>query len=367
MFGNTSFCQTGNECARMDGIYKRSILINDFARWEQYKLTVEKTENNFQFIVDTNATTIFLYKKAITNNLNLHVYQTLNINDYYFNFFLINVHNKDTLYRTKYKNLNIGFYNSAGKVYIWENFTLSVLDTTSKIITPTIFTRCNVMGVDSNSLYLLNFKNINIDDHVCYGEGLFRIGAKDVRCIIPQYHRMHARRDFTKINSIAFITDDYTLELLGITRVEVNCSSKSYYNYTLSYKEQVIDTIVFELPYQKARVNSFNGDTLYIENYKVSHSYLRGSKINEICITDTIKNELNSVLDGTINFYTVDNYILAAKNYRFETVDASLYNKATGTTINNLKPEDIGLGLEIIYLFDKNTMEFLGYPEVVFR
>ncbi|MGB4928435.1 MAG: hypothetical protein WBP43_00580 [Chitinophagales bacterium] len=44
-----------------------------------------------------------------------------------------------------------------------------------------------------------------------------------------------------------------------------------------------------------------------------------------------------------------------------------MYNAENGVTINKLNPVDEGLGLQIIYLFDKNTMEFLGYPEVVFR
>lgn len=367
MFGNTAFCQTGNDCARQDGIYKRKQTVDDFGRWQQYALTIVKTDSGFHLIIDTNATTKFLYKKVINDNLNLHVYQKRSNNDLYLNFFLIDEQNKDTLYRTKYQNTNIGFYYSTGKVYIWENFILSVLDTTNKIVTPTIFTKCNVLGADANSLYLLNFKKIDIDDQVCYGESLFRIGEKEARCIIPQYHRKYSKRNFSKINKIEFITDEYVLERIGITQVEENCYTKSYYNYTLSYKEQVIDTIVTWIPYEKPRVNSFNEDTLSIINYYVVYSYLRGNKINEICVLDTIKNCLNNALGGSISFYTVDDYVLVAKNHRFETVDSLLYNKETAITINNLKPEDIGLGLEIIYLFDKNTMEFLGYPEVVFH
>ena len=367
MFGNTTFCQTGNDCARRDGIYYRKRTVDDFGRWQQYALTILKTDSSFQLIIDTNATTKFLYKKVINDNLNLHVYQTRSNNDLYLNFFLIDEQNKDTLYRTKYQNTNIGFYYSTGKVYIWENFILSVLDTKNKIVTPTIFTNCNVIGADANSLFLLNFNKINIDGRVCYGRSLFRIGEKEARCIIPQYNRRYARRDFSKINKIEFITDEYVLERIGITRVEENCNTKSYYNYTLAYKEQVIDTIVTRVPYEKPRVNSFNEDTLSIINYYVVYSYLRGNKINEISVLDTIKNYLNNALGGSISFYPVDDYVLVAKNHRFETVDSLLYNKETGITINNLKPKDIGLGLDIIYLFDKNTMEFLGYPEVVFR
>lgn len=367
MFGNTTFCQTGNDCARLDGIYKRLLLKNNFALWKQYQMTVEKTDSSFHLIIDTNATTKFLYKKVINENLNLHVYQTRSNNDLYYNFFLIDEQNKDTLYRTKYQNTNIGFYYSTSKVYIWENFILSVLDTTNKIVTPTIFTKCNVIGADVNSLYLLNFNKIDIDGRVCYGESLFRIGEKEAKCIIPQYHRRHTKRDFSKINKLEFITDEYVLERIGLTHVEVNCYRETYYNYSLSYRGTVIDSILTNLPYEKARVNSFNGDTLKIENYNVHYIYLNGNKINVINITDTISKNLIRILGGSIDFDIVDNYLLASKNYQFKTIDSILYNKENGITINKLNPVDEGDGLEIIYLFDKNTMEFLGYPEVVFR
>ncbi|MBK7441803.1 MAG: hypothetical protein IPI65_09795 [Bacteroidetes bacterium] len=367
MFGNTAFCQTGNDCARQDGIYKRKQTVDDFGRWQQYALTIVKTDSSFQLIIDTNATTKFLYKKVINDNLNLHVYQKRSNNDLYFNFFLIDELNQVTVCQTENDDYYLDVYYACGKIYIWKNNGLSILETNDKLLIPTIFTNCRIVGADSNSIFIKNFGTVNVDGRICYGEILFKISTKDVRCIVTQSSKKHQSRYNAELSKLVYLSTEYNINLIGITSGEVNCGYRSFYNYSITYNNEITDTLVIESELPLLGFNKVIGDTLVIETYQTTYSFLHGKKIAEICINDTLKNQLNHVIGEFIYFYTVDNYLLAAKNYRFETIDSLLYNAENGVTINKLNPVDEGLGLQIIYLFDKNTMEFLGYPEVVFR
>ncbi|MGB4928723.1 MAG: hypothetical protein WBP43_02025, partial [Chitinophagales bacterium] len=282
MFGNNALCQGNNECARLDGIYVRKRIVDDFAKW-QYNVEIEKTNSSYKVIVDTNATTRLLCSKKITNNLNLHAYYTNNKIDSYYKFYLVDELNQDTVYQTENDDYYLDVYYACGKIYIWKNNGLSILETNDKLLIPTIFTNCRIVGADSNSIFIKNFGTVNVDGRICYGQSLFKISTKDVRCIVPQYSKKHQSRYNAELSKLVYLSTEYNINLIGITSGEVNCGYRSFYNYSITYNNEITDTLVIESELPLLGFNKVIGDTLVIETYQTTYSFLHGKKIAEIC------------------------------------------------------------------------------------
>ncbi|MBP8917854.1 MAG: hypothetical protein KBD42_14735 [Chitinophagales bacterium] len=224
----------------------------------------------------------------------------------------------------------------------------------------------DILGYDMEYVFLLLKEKFIFKNNIYYPGSIFRFNGAELQLVTARIDTS----GFAEVNDIIFLNTDYRIENTFLNKEYIDCKNITQFSSKVYYKNKLVDSSTFKSEYAITESCAYMNDTLFLWRKFESREFINGESTVRLNISDTLKQEpvIKEFVARYINlqvFYAYyNNYLIALMH--LDPRDEKGFIPGTKTTDNGIVLNDKCRRYDLVLLFDKRDLTFLGYPEIVF-
>lgn len=296
--------------------------------------------------------------------------ETINMGKTGYNYFVVNEETKQRFemgpIRYDFENYRTDIISTSEFIFKQNAKTTSLFYYKTNEIKYYKFPLFDIVGYDEEYVFLLLKEKFKFEKNYYFTGSIFRFDGDVLQVVEPQKDADVS----SKMEYLIFLNSIYRVENILLKEEYIDCKMVNYFASKIYFNNHLIDSTTFKSENAITEMCEYNNDTLYMYNRFESREFINGVSTVRSNISDTLKQQpvIQEFVVRYINlqiFYTYyNNYLIALMH--LDPRDEKGFIPGTKTTNNGIELNDKCRRYDLVLLFDKRDLKFLGYPEIVF-
>lgn len=296
--------------------------------------------------------------------------ETINMGKTGYNYFVVNEETKQSFkmgpIRYDFENYRTDLISTSEFIFKQNAKTTSLFYYKTNEIKYFKLPLFDIVGYDEKYVYLLLKEKFKFEKNYYFTGSIFRFDGNVLQVVEAQTDAEVS----SKMKHLIFLNSFYKVENIFLNEEYIDCKMVTNFTSKIYFNNHLVDSTTFKSEYSLTEKCEYSNDTLFMRNRFETREFIKGESTKRSNISDTLKQQpvIKEFVVRYINlqvFYTYyNNYLIALMH--LDPRDEKGFIPGTKTTNNGIVLNDKCRRYDLVLLFDKRDLTFLGYPEIVF-